>query len=76
MRPWLVSRSANWEMLVKVINGCGLNQNYWVFAAATTDVEYTLKVRDTQTGEVVEYFNPLNTAAPAINDTGAFATCP
>ena len=66
----------NWEMLVKVIDGCGLNQNYWVFAAATTDVEYTLRVRDTQTGDVAEYFNPLGTAAPAINDTMALATCP
>lgn len=72
---WFFNAS-NWEMLVKIIDGCGLNQNFWVYAAATTDVEYTLRVRDTQTGDVAEYFNPLGTAAPAINDTKALATCP
>jgi len=66
----------NWEMLVKIINGCSLNNRYWVFMAATTNVEFTLRVTDTQTGEVQQYFNPLNRLAPALADTGAFATCP
>lgn len=65
----------NWEMLVKVINGCGVNGKHWVFAAATTNVEYTLTVTDTQTGAVREYFNPLGRSAPAITDTGAFSFC-
>jgi len=65
----------NWEMLVKVLDGCGTNQRFWVFAAATTDVEYTLEVIDTVTGLVKTYVNPLGTAAPAITDTNAFATC-
>ena len=63
-------------MLVKVLNACGLNQHYWVFSAATTNVEYTLTVTDTQTGDKKTYFNPLGTAAPAVTDTSAFATCP
>lgn len=66
----------NWEMLIKVLDGCGINDNYWVFAAATTDVEYTLRVTDTNNGTVQEYFNPLGNAAAAITDTGAFPTCP
>ncbi|MEM1202065.1 MAG: fibronectin type III domain-containing protein [Acidobacteriota bacterium] len=66
----------NWEMLVKVLDGCGVNNRFWVFAAATTNVEYTLVVTDTDTGAVSQYFNPLGTAAPAITDTDAFATCP
>ncbi len=66
----------NWEMLVKVLDGCGINNHFWVFSAATTNVEYTLRVTDTETGAVKEYFNPLGTAAAAITDTGAFATCP
>jgi len=66
----------NWEMLVKVLDGCGVNDRYWVFAAATTNVEYTLRVTDTANGVLEEYFNPLGTASPAITDTGAFATCP
>ena len=66
----------NWEMLVKILNGCSINQRYWVFAAATTDVEYTLRVTDTQTGATRTYTNPLGTAADAITDGNAFATCP
>lgn len=66
----------NWEMLVKVINGCGLNQHFWVFAAATTNVEYTLTVTDTETGEIAQYHNPLGTSSAAITDTEALAVCP
>jgi hypothetical protein len=66
----------NWEMLVKVIDGCGFNGHYWVFAAATTNVQYTLEVTDSQSGEVQLYENPLGTSAPALTDTEAFATCP
>lgn len=66
----------NWEMLVKVLDGCSLNDHHWVFAAATTDVEYTLTVRDTFTGASSVYTNELGVASPAITDTGAFASCP
>ncbi len=66
----------NWEMLVKVLNGCAITNHYWVFSAATTNVEYTLRVTDTQTGVSKSYFNPLGTSAAAITDTGALATCP
>ncbi len=66
----------NWEMLVKVLDGCGINSRFWVFAAAATNVEYTLQVTDTETGEVKTYINPLGNLAAAITDTGAFATCP
>lgn len=66
----------NIEMLVKVLNACTLNSRYWVFFAATTNVEFTLTVTDTQTGKVKVYFNPLNQAAAPVQDTSAFATCP
>ncbi len=66
----------NWELLIKVLDGCAFNDRFWVFAAATTTVEYTLRVTDTQVGTVREYFNPLGTAAAAITDTDAFAACP
>ncbi len=67
---------ANWELLVKVIDGCAFNQRYWVFGAAATDVEYRIRVRDLVRGEDAEYFNPLGRQAPAINDTSALAVCP
>jgi plastocyanin len=68
--------ASNIEMLVKVINACPLNSRYWVFFAATTNVEFTLTVTDTQSGRTRLYFNPLNRPAPPIQDTDAFATCP
>jgi hypothetical protein len=68
--------ASNWEMLVKVLDGCAINQHYWVFAAATTNVEYTLRVTDLETGAEAEYPNPLGEASPAIVDTSALSTCP
>ena len=68
--------SNNWELLVKVLDGCDLNGHFWVFAAAATNVEYRMRVTDTESGTVQEYVNPLGRAAPAITDTSAFATCP
>lgn len=66
----------NWEMLVKVLDACWAdNPRFWVFAAATTDVEYTLRVTDTQAGVVWQRTNALGKASPAITDTDAFATC-
>lgn len=67
----------NIEMLVKVLNACvpALGNKYWVFFAATTNVELTLTVRDTQTGAVKTYRNPLNTPAVPVQDTRAF-DCP
>jgi CSLREA domain-containing protein len=67
---------ANWEFLVKVLDGCALGGHWWVFAAATTDVEYTLRVEDTTTGIVREYANPAGRLAAAVGDTEAFAACP
>ena len=65
----------NWELLVKVVDGCDINDHFWVFSAGTTDVEYTLRVEDRQNGAVRLYTNPKGSAAPAVTDTTAFATC-
>lgn len=69
-------RDSNWEFLVKTVDGCSMNSHHWVFAGAATNVEYTLKVTDTVSGEAVEYRNPLGDVAVAINDTQAFSQCP
>ena len=68
--------SSNIEVLVKVLNGCGLNSRYWTFAAGLTDVNVILTVTDTQTGAVRIYTNPQGTPFQPIQDTNAFATCP
>lgn len=67
--------STNVEVLIKVLDACGLNQRFWVFAGGLTDVRTTLTVTDTQTGRVKTYTNPQGAAFLPIQDTDAFATC-
>ncbi len=73
---WFFSPN-NVEVVVKVLDACDLAsfQNFWVFGAGLTDVEVTLRVTDTESGEIQEYFNPLGTAFQTITDTGHFMTC-
>lgn len=67
----------NIEMLIKVLDACVDPFNrYWVFYAATTNVEFTVTVTDTEAVRTRVYTNPLGTAAPPVQDTQAFATCP
>jgi hypothetical protein len=66
----------NWELLVKVIDGCALDRSFWVFFAATSDVQYSVTVSDTQTGATRVYFHPAGSVAMPTTDTGALAVCP
>ena len=63
-------------MLVKVLNGCSVNNRYWVFASARTNVGMNLTVTDVKAGVTKTYSNPDLTAAKPIQDTDAFNTCP
>jgi hypothetical protein len=75
---WFFS-SDNIEMMVKMINACSIGSTYWVFSAATTNVEFTLTVTDSKNGAVKTYKNLQGTLAPANADTNAFdkaAACP
>ena len=63
----------NWEVLVKVIDGCAVTQHQWVFLAASTNIQYTLTVEELATGRVATYTNPLGEASAAVTDTGAFS---
>lgn len=67
---------ANVEAIVKVINGCGVNDWFWVFAAGLTNVEVRLAVTDTATRVEKTYVNPRGTRFAPVQDTSAFATCP
>ncbi len=69
------------QFLVKIVNGCPVNGHYWVFYAATTNVGFDLMVTDTASPLIPGvnpkvYHNPDINAAPPIQDTQAFATCP
>jgi hypothetical protein len=72
---WFFS-SDNWEIMVKAINGCGLNSRYWIYSAATTDQFYRMEVFDFQGLKSKIYFNYPGSPAPAVTDSDAFATCP
>lgn len=71
---WFFSAS-NVEAVIKVLNGCALNQSFWVFTAGLTNVRVDITVTDTQTGVSKTYTNPQNTKYEAVQDTSAFATC-
>jgi hypothetical protein len=66
----------NTEMVIKVLNGCAINTNYWVFLAGLTSVGVTTTVQDLQSGTMKTYTNPVNTAFQPKQDTSAFPTCP
>jgi hypothetical protein len=65
----------NIELILKVLNGCGLNNNWWVFAGGLTDVGVAIKVTDTSTGAVKSYNSTKHQLFQAFADTGAFG-CP
>ncbi len=62
----------NWEMLVKVLDGCSYNGHHWVFAASATDLGLDLVVRDTVTGAVKNYVKDAGGSSPAVADLSAF----
>lgn len=67
--------ATNPEMLIKIIDGCPLDQHFWVFFAATTNVGFTVTVTDTSTGNQAVYRNQDKTAALPVQDTNALI-CP
>lgn len=71
---WFYS-AGNLEMLVKILDGCPINQRFWVYFAATTDVGFELTVEDLEAGTSKVYTNELGNRANAITDTDAFETC-
>lgn len=69
----------NWEVLLKVLDGCVVNKHHWVFAAAATDVGFKLIVTDTtlpadDDGVVGmrTYTKEPGSPAPALTATDAF----
>jgi hypothetical protein len=67
---WFFSPS-NYELLVKVLDGRGVNGHFWVFYGSLTDVEFDLTITDTATGQQRTYHNPAGTMASRA-DTEAF----
>ncbi len=53
----------NVELFVKVLDGSAVNQYFWVFYGALSDVEFTLTVTQLSTGTTKSYHNPPYTLA-------------
>ncbi len=60
----------NLEVILKVLDGRGLNQHHWVFYGALSSVEYALTVTDVQTGLTARYWNPTGQLASVADTTG------
>jgi hypothetical protein len=67
---WFFS-SSNVEVVIKALDGRVLNDHYWVFYGALSNVEYTMTVTDTVTGIVRTYENPSGLFA-SVGDVAAF----
>lgn len=65
----------NAELVVKVLNACGVNGKFWVYSGGLTDQAYHLVVTDTLTGRVRVYKNDLGTPAFPLQDTTAAFDC-
>jgi ELWxxDGT repeat protein len=62
---------ANVEVVLKVLDGQGINGHEWVFYGALSNVEYSLTVTDTLTGASRRYVNPPGHLG-SVGDTTAF----
>ncbi len=68
---WFFDRG-NPEVLVKVLDGCAINDYRWVFAVAGTDVGFNLTVTAPD-GRRKTYRNPRKTPHVPVQDVQAFA---
>ena len=61
----------NAEVLIKVLDGCGVNGHFWVFVAPVTDLAFNLEV-SSPGGEAWTHRNRLGQTADAASDVSAF----
>jgi CSLREA domain-containing protein len=62
----------NLEVMVKILNGCGLNQRWWVFTSGLTDVGVTLNVEELATHRRWTHTQEAGTTYAPVLDTDAF----
>jgi PKD repeat protein len=67
---WFFSAN-NIELVIKAVDGRSVNNNFWVFYGALTNVQYVITAIDTETGAVQKYSNPQNNQV-GVADTSAF----
>lgn len=62
---------ANPEMLLKLLDGCLINNHYWLYASAGTNVGMTIRIHDLLLDTEKVYSNPDLTPAPPLQDVNA-----
>ncbi len=62
----------NVELIVKALDGRHINQHFWLFYGALSDLEYTVTVTDTATGEDLIYHNPPGEICGLADTTAVF----
>jgi hypothetical protein len=67
-------RPDNWELNLKILDGCAVNDRYWVLLSASTDVEYGVAIYQTFKADKL-YQNELGVLSPAVIDVEAIY-CP
>jgi DNA-binding beta-propeller fold protein YncE len=72
---WFFNES-NLELMVKTLDGCTLNDRFWVFAAGLTDVGVDVFVEDVAAGRARRYTSAQGGAFLPVTDTAAFEGCP
>lgn len=73
--PSLSGNAGNPEVIVKIVDASSIGQNYWVFYASMTDLEFTISVKENATGVVKTY--SADPAHPSGQfDTSGFASTP
>lgn len=65
----------NWELSLKILDACILNNHHWFSLAGTTDVGFTVTVTDLRTGVERAYGSPVGQTAETVIDVEAFG-CP
>lgn len=65
----------NLELLVKLVDGCGFNDRFWIYAGGLTDIDVDLLVTDTWSGEVRLFENALGEPFPPVQQIDLFSTC-
>lgn len=62
----------NFEIAVKVLDGCAINGHYWVFASGSTNVGVDLFVQDLEKSRLETWSSPLGTPFETLTEIEAF----
>jgi len=65
----------NAELTIKALDGCDLNQRWWVFLASGSNVDYEVSVRDTLSGQQRTYVHEAGDIPPLLTDLETFTGC-